>query len=105
MTKDANVPWLTALQSAVVQKADQIRPMFDGTKKLRLRVSIKGPAPSMNLLDVHDATAKIADQITDVLFPRRQKSPVPQQDRHFWACLGTKTIAARPRVDIWLSTI
>ena len=104
MAKGANRQWLGALQAAVLPKAPQLRPLFDGTKRLRLRVSIRGQASSTKLLDVHDATAKIADQLTDVLFPRKPGSPTPQtKDRHFWATYGTKAVAPRGRVDIWIS--
>jgi len=104
MTKGANNQWIGALHAAVLPKAPLLRPLFNGSKRLRLRVAIQGPAESIKLLDVHDATAKIVDQFTDVLFPRTLKSPTPQtQDRHFWSTHGTKAPAPLGRVDLWIS--
>lgn len=66
-----------------------------------LKARIHGIPQRIRLLDIHDATAQMVDEITECLFPREEGKPTPQvQDRHFWKIGGEKFISSEERIEM-----
>ena len=85
MKKENYQPWLLALEENVVAYKQELFMLFKSKKKLTMLVTISGERQRIDPLDAHDALAQIADEITDVLFPRPEHSPKPQtEDSAFW---------------------
>jgi len=103
-TKERYETWLRNLRGSLQENrgfSDWLREKLEKAKKLKLKVRIHGIPQRIKLLDIHDATAQIIDEITECLFPREEGKPTPQvQDRHFWKIEGEKFISSEERVEV-----
>lgn len=78
---------------------DCLKNALQEGKRLKLKAWIYGIPQRIKLLDIHDATAQIIDEITECLFPREEGKPTPQiQDRHFCNIEGKKSVSYKEKV-------
>jgi len=101
MRKESANDWLRELGRAIQPHKDHLSKLIKDGIKIKVHAAIYGKPNQIKQLDIHDALAQIADQVTDVLFPRQKGKTTPQtEDRHFWQVYAEKIIAEKPKVEI-----
>lgn len=104
MSKKKHENWLRELKASLQRNKesnDWLKNALQEGRRLKLKVRIYGMPQRIRLLDIHDATAQIIDEITECLFPKEEGKPTPQvQDRHFWKIEGEKFISSEERVEV-----
>ena len=104
ISKNKHEDWLQKLETSLQQNkkfSHWLKNALQEGKKLKLKARIHGISQRIKLLDIHDATAQIVDEITECLFPREKGKPTPQvQDRHFWKIEGEKFISSEERTEV-----
>ncbi len=104
MTKEGHKVWFQALQRSLEKNkecSDWLKHALKTGRKLKLKASIFGIPQRIRLLDIHDATAQIVDEVTECLFPKEEGKPTPQvEDRHFWRVEGEKFVRDKEKVEV-----
>jgi len=104
MSKKQHAGWLRRLKASLQHNKefrDWLRKALKEGEKLKLKARIYGIPQRIKLLDIHDATAQVVDEITECLFPKEKGKPTPQvQDRHFWKVEGEKFESDEERVEV-----
>lgn len=104
MSKNKHEGWFRRLEASLQNNKefrDWLRNALEKGVRLRLKARIYGIPQRIKLLDIHDATAQIVDEITECLFPKEKGKPTPQvQDRHFWKVEGEKFVSDEERVEV-----
>jgi len=104
LSKNKHEDWLQRLETSLQHNREfshWLKNALQEGKKLKLKACIHGIPPRIKLLDIHDATAQIIDEVTECLFPREKGKPTPQvQDRHFWKIEGEKFIKSEESVEV-----
>jgi len=104
ISKNKHEDWLQRLETSLHHNkkfSHWLKNTLQEGRRLKLKARIYGISQRIRLLDIHDATAQIVDEITECLFPREGGKPIPQvQDRHFWKIEGEKFISSEERVEI-----
>ncbi len=103
-TKERYEAWLHNLKDSLEENtdfSDWLRKALKEGGRLELKARIYGIPQRIKLLDIHDATAQIIDEVTECLFPKEKGKPTPQvQDRHFWKIEGEKFISSEERTEV-----
>ncbi|GAI08154.1 unnamed protein product, partial [marine sediment metagenome] len=104
ISKKKHEDWLQRLETSLQHNKKfsyWLENALQKGKRLELKAWIYGISQRIKLLDIHDATAQIIDEVTECLFPREEGKPTPQvQDRHFWKIEGQKFISSEERVEV-----
>ncbi len=100
MKKGSDKKWLEELSKVIEPIKQDLIQMYKSGKKLKIKVLVSNKKKNIEPLDIHDALANIVNKLTDILFPRPPRKPIPQtQDRAFWECKAFKVIG-EPKVEI-----
>ena len=104
LSKKKHEDWLQRFETSLQHNkkfSHWLKSALQEGKRLKLKARIYGISQRIKLLDIHDATAQIIDEITECLFPKEKGGPTPQvQDRHFWKIEGEKFISSEERVEV-----
>jgi len=104
LSKKKHEDWLHRLETSLQHNEEfshWLKNALQEGKRLKLKAWIYGIPQRIKLLDIHDATAQIVDEVTECLFPKEKGKPTPQvQDRHFWKIEGEKFLSDEEKVQI-----
>ena len=104
LSKKKHEDWLQRLETSLQHNkkfSHWLKIALQKGKRIKLKSHIYGIARRIKLLDIHDATAQIVDEITECLFPKEKGKPTPQvEDRHFWRVEGEKSVSDEEKVEV-----
>ena len=104
MSKKKHEDWLQRLEASLQHNrkfSHWLRIALEEGKRVKLKAWIYGIPQRIKLLDIHDATAQIVDEVTECLFPKEKGKPTPQvEDRHFWRVEGEKFVSDEEKVEV-----
>ena len=104
LSKKKHEDWLQRLETSLQHNekfSHWLKDALQQGKKIKLEAWIYGIPRRIKLLDIHDATAQIVDEVTECLFPKEKGKPTPQvEDRHFWRVEGEKFVRDKEKVQV-----
>ena len=104
LSKKKHEDWLQRLETSLQHNrkfSHWLKIALQEGKRVKLKAWIYGIAGRIKLLDIHDATAQIVDEVTECLFPKEKGKPTPQvEDRHFWRVEGEKFVSDEEKVEV-----
>ncbi len=104
MSKKKHEDWLQRLEASLQHNrkfSHWLRIALEEGKRVKLKAWIYRIPQRIKLLDIHDATAQVVDEVTECLFPKEKGKPTPQvEDRHFWRVEGEKFVSDEEKVEV-----